>query len=209
VEVMPSSADRRRVEIPTYVFERVKAIAEDEKRTVASVVNELLTFGVWEHKNLWSPADREKLGPRASEVLRLADTAEPDRFNHNYVGTEHLLLAMLTEPGGIAGEVLRELGVEHGVVSQHLEAIVGRGKEPITGPRIYAPRVRRVLTFALRGARERDHEIVGTGHLLLGLAREGEGIAAAILERIGIDLERVAERTTAALARDDRPISDT
>jgi ATP-dependent Clp protease ATP-binding subunit ClpA len=209
VEAMPSSADRRRVEIPTYVFDRVKDIAEDEKRTVASVVNELLTFGVWDYKNLWSPADREKLGPRAARILELADQDEPARFDHHYVGTEHFLLAMLTERDGIAGQVLRELGVEHAAVSQHLLEIVGRGQEPSVGPRHYAPRVRKILTLALRNASERDHGIVGTGHLLLGLVREGEGIAAAILKRLGVDLTLVAERVNTALTRGDRPLADT
>jgi ATP-dependent Clp protease ATP-binding subunit ClpC len=206
---MPSSRDRRRVEIPSHVFERVKQIADAEGRTVASVVVEILAPGVWDYKAMWTPADRAKLTSRAARVLELADGEEPRRFNHGYVGTEHLLLALLTEGEGIAGQVLGDLGVDHAIVSRRLESIVGSGAKPADGPLRHAPRVRRVLSLALRAAADLDHGFVGTGHLLLGLVREGNGIAAHILQRLGINLEQVADAVKTALARGDRPLSET
>ena len=211
MEAMPSSSDRRRVEIPTYVFDRVKKIADTEDRTITSVVNEILVNGVWNYKAQWTPADRERLGPRAKRVLDLAEHDEPARFNHNYVGTEHLLLAQLTEGTGVAGTVLRGLGVDHPSVSRHLEAIVGRGDAPVTTPRELVPRVRKVLGMALRAADEPElftgH--VGTGHLLLALVREGEGIAAAILKKMGVSLDDVAKRVADSLTNADHPLTDT
>ena len=208
---MPSSADRRRVEIPTYVFERVKEIAATEQRTIASVVNEILSAGVWGYKSVWTPADREKVGPRAKRVLELAERDEPRRFGHNYIGTEHLLLALLAEGGGVAAAVLRELGVDHATASRHLEVIVGRGDAPADMEREYVPRVRKVLGLALKAAVEPELFAggrIGTGHLLLAIVREGEGIAAGILKRIGVDLERVAQDVTSALKSADKPLLD-
>jgi ATP-dependent Clp protease ATP-binding subunit ClpA len=209
MQTMPSSRDRRRVELPTYVFERAKQIADAEERTVASVVHELLAPALWDYKAMWTTADREKLTPRAARVLELAETDEPRRFNHNYIGTEHLLLAFLTERDGVAGQVLHELGVDHAAVSQHVESMIGRGETAVTRPLDYAPRVRKLLSLALRSASDLDHGLVGTGHLLLGLVREGNGIAAGILKRLGVNREQVDDRVKAALASGARPLADT
>ena len=147
----------------------------------------------------------------APHPIELAERDEPERFDHNYIGTEHLLLAMLTEGEGVAGTVLRDLGVDHAAASRQLETIVGRGDAAVKAQRDYAPRVRKVLALALKAADEpaltTGH--VGTGHLLLGLVREGQGIGAAILKRLGVDPDRVANAVTASLTNADRPLSDT
>jgi ATP-dependent Clp protease ATP-binding subunit ClpC len=206
---MPSSANRRRVEIPAYLFDRVQQIADAQQRTVASVVNEILFPGVTNYQAAWLPSDRAKLNGRAARALDLAEGDEPRRFDHNYVGTEHLLLALIDEGGGVAAQVLRDVGVDHEAVSGHLVAIVGRGKEPIQGQPTWAPRFRIVLGLALREARNLDHGVVGTGHLLLGLTREGQGIAAGILQRMGVALPSVSARVMQALTAGGLPLSET
>jgi ATP-dependent Clp protease ATP-binding subunit ClpC len=208
---MRSSADRRRIEIPAYLFERVKQIADAEQRTMASVVHEILMPGVWNYRPQWTPADRDRLGARARRVLELAENDEPSRFNHDYVGTEHLLLAILAEGSGVGAKVLGGLGVGHDAVSRQLEAVVGRGAEPPRNPRDLVPRLRKVLGMSLNAASEPELFTggrVGTGHLLLAIVREGEGIAAAILKRLGVELDRVAEAVTAALSSADQPMHD-
>ena len=208
MQTMPSSSNRRRVEIPTYIFERVQKIADAEQRTVASVVHEILAPGVASYEPAWLPRDRERLSTRGARVLELAEGEMPRRFNHNYVGTEHLLLALVHEGEGVAGRVLRELGVEEETVAGHLEAIIGRGKTPALGQPDYAPRVRKVLGLSLREAQNRDHAFVGTGHLLLGIVREGQGIAVGILQRMGIKVDEVGFRVTQALERGELPLAE-
>ena len=206
---MPSSANRRRVEIPAYLFDRVQQIADAQQRTVASVVAEILFPGVANYQVGWLPSDRAKLNGRAARALDLAEGEEPRRFDHNYVGTEHLLLALLDEGGGVAARVLRESGVDHEAVSGHLLAIVGRGTEPVRERPTWAPRFRIVLGLALREARNLDHGVIGTGHLLLGLAHEGQGIAAGILQRMGVDPYDVSSRVLQLLTAGTVPLSET
>ena len=209
MQAMPSSANRRRVEIPAYLFDKVKQIADVQQRTVASVVHEILLPGVWNYQASWLPSDREKLNRRAARALALAETEEPQRFNHNYVGTEHLLLGLISEGEGIAAQVLRDLGITHGAASEQVLSMVGRGDKLVSGTLDYAPRLRLVLGMSLREAHNLDHGTVGTGHLLLGLIREGKGIAAGAMVRLGVVPDRARTMVIQAFARGDIPISET
>ncbi|HEY3107270.1 MAG TPA: Clp protease N-terminal domain-containing protein, partial [Chloroflexota bacterium] len=130
------------------------------------------------------------------------------RFQHNYVGTEHLLLALVDEGEGLAGRVLRGAGVTVERVSDDIVAIVGRGKEPYPGRPSYTPRMHRLLKLSGEVARELGHEVVGTGDLLLGLLREGEGLAVGILEDLGVDLGELRAAALQELAQTERPVAE-
>ncbi len=128
--------------------------------------------------------------PRAQQVLAHA-RREADRFNHHYIGTEHLLLGLLKLGKGAAVTILENLGVELNAVRKQIEEQIGRGSEPQAEGNIpYTPRVRKVLALANREAQELNHTYVGTEHLLLGLIRDGEGVAGQILRHFGVDLEQ-------------------
>ncbi len=128
--------------------------------------------------------------PRAQQVLALA-RKEADRFNHNYVGTEHLLLGLIKLGQGVAVNVLMKMGLELETVRMKVEEHVGSGQEQkMVGNIPYTPRVKKVLALASKEARALNHSYVGTEHILLGLLREGEGVAAHVLKSLEIDIER-------------------
>ncbi|MDE1171296.1 MAG: ATP-dependent Clp protease ATP-binding subunit [Verrucomicrobium sp.] len=128
--------------------------------------------------------------PRAQQVLSLA-RKEADRFNHNYVGTEHLLLGLIKLGQGVAVNVLQKMGVDLETVRSEVEKQVGTGPESkVSGNIPYTPRVKKVLALAGKEAKALNHSYVGTEHVLLGLLREGEGVAARVLKSLEIDLER-------------------
>ena len=128
--------------------------------------------------------------PRAQQVLAHA-RREADRFNHHYRGTEHLLLGLLNLGKGVAVTILEHLGVDLSAVRKQVEEQIGRGTEPQAEGNIpYTPRVRKVLAMANREAQELNHTYVGTEHLLLGLIRDGDGVAGQILRHFGVDLEQ-------------------
>ncbi|SDU04355.1 ATP-dependent Clp protease ATP-binding subunit ClpC [Verrucomicrobium sp. GAS474] len=128
--------------------------------------------------------------PRAQQVLSLA-RKEADRFNHNYVGTEHLLLGLIKLGQGVAVNVLQKMGVDLDTVRNEVEKQVGTGPESkVSGNIPYTPRVKKVLALAGKEAKALNHSYVGTEHILLGLLREGEGVAARVLKSLEIDLER-------------------
>jgi len=128
--------------------------------------------------------------PRAQQVLSLA-RKEADRFNHNYVGTEHLLLGLIKLGQGVAVNVLQKLGLDLESVRMEVEKQVGSGPETkMVGNIPYTPRVKKVLALAGKEAKALNHSYVGTEHILLGLLREGEGVAARVLKTLGIDIER-------------------
>ena len=128
--------------------------------------------------------------PRAQQVLALA-RKEADRFNHNYVGTEHLLLGLIKLGQGVAVNVLQKLGLDLETVRMEVEKQVGTGPETkMVGNIPYTPRVKKVLALAQKEAKQLNHNYVGTEHILLGLLREGEGAAARILKSLDIDIER-------------------
>lgn len=128
--------------------------------------------------------------PRAQQVLALA-RKEADRFNHNYVGTEHLLLGLIKLGQGVAVNVLQKMGLDLETVRMEVEKQVGSGPETKTSGNIpYTPRVKKVLALAGKEAKALHHSYVGTEHILLGLLREGDGVAARVLRNLEVDLER-------------------
>ncbi len=132
----------------------------------------------------------DKFTERAKKVLVYAQD-EATRFNHNYIGTEHLLLGLVREGEGIAAQVLTNLGVELNKVRSAVEFIIGRGERMVVGEISLTPRAKRVIELSIEEARRLGHNYIGTEHLLLGLVREGEGIAAGVLESLGVNLEKV------------------
>ncbi len=146
-------------------------------------------------------ADRfDKFTERARRVLTLAQE-EAHRFNHNYIGTEHILLGLVREGDGVAAKVLANLGVELNKVRSAVEFIIGRGDRTVLGEIGLTPRAKKVIELAVDEARRLNHSYIGTEHLLLGLVREGEGIAAGVLESLGVNLERVRAETTRILSQ--------
>jgi len=134
----------------------------------------------------------------ARHVLSLAQE-EARQFQHNYVGTEHLLLGLIREGDDTAAHVLTNLGVELEKVRAAVEHIIGTGDHPVTGEVGLTPRAKKVIELAVDEARRMQHHYLGTEHLLLGLIREGDGIAAGILTNMGLKLGQVREETVAIL----------
>jgi ATP-dependent Clp protease ATP-binding subunit ClpC len=143
----------------------------------------------------------DRFNDRAKRVLALAQD-EAIRFNHNYIGTEHLLLGLVREGEGVAARVLDSLGVELSKVRTAVEFIIGRG-DSTTAPSdiTLSPRTKKVIELAIDEARKLGHSHVGTEHLLLGLVREGEGIASGVLESLGVSLEKVRHQVIATLGQ--------
>jgi ATP-dependent Clp protease ATP-binding subunit ClpA len=141
----------------------------------------------------------DKFTERAKRVLVLAQE-EARGFSHNYIGTEHLLLGLIREEEGIAAHVLRHLGVEITKARSALELIIGRGDRLAVGQISITPRVKRVFDLAVDEAKRLGHNHIGTEHLLLGLVREGEGIATGILESMGLSTERLRAQMIQAMA---------
>src|SRR5437588_582594 len=135
----------------------------------------------------------DKFTERARKVLQLAQE-EAQRFNHNYIGTEHLLLGLVREGEGVAAKVLANLGVDLNKVRSAVEFIIGRGERTVTGDIGLTPRAKKVIELSVEEARRLNHNYIGTEHLLLGLVREGEGIAAGVLESLGVSLDKVRQQ---------------
>jgi ATP-dependent Clp protease ATP-binding subunit ClpA len=142
-----------------------------------------------------------RLTARAGKVLVHARD-EARRFNHNYLGTEHLLLGLLRETEGVGALTLNGLGIELDVARDEVERVIGRGDAP-SDQQPPTPRTKRVLEIAAAEAKELGHVHVGTEHILLGLVREGQGIAAGILEKLGADLKSVRAQIVALLKKDN------
>jgi len=142
----------------------------------------------------------EKFSERARRVLTLAQE-EAQHLNHNYIGTEHLLLGLVREEEGVAAKVLANLGVGLKKVRASVEFIIGRGEKSSAGETGLTPRARRVIELAIDEARYLGHNYIGTEHLLLGLLREGEGIAAGVLDSFGITLEKGREEANRVLSQ--------
>ena len=142
----------------------------------------------------------DKFTERARKVLALAQE-EAQRFNHNYVSTEHILLGIVNEGSGVATKVLANLGVELPKVRTAVEFIIGRGESRSQGEVGLTPRAKKVIELAVDEARHLNHNYIGTEHLLLGLLREGEGVAAGVLESLGISLEKARSEVTRFLSQ--------
>jgi ATP-dependent Clp protease ATP-binding subunit ClpA len=153
-------------------------------------------------------ADRfDKFTERARRVLTLAQE-EAQRFNHNYIGTEHLLLGLIREGDGIAAKVLANLGVELNKVRTAVEFIIGQGDRAVLGEIGLTPRSKKVIELAVDEARRMNHRYIGTEHLLLGLVREGEGIAAGVLESLGVRLTGVRAQVERVLTTRPQPTDE-
>ena len=143
----------------------------------------------------------EKFSERARRVLSLSQE-EALRFNHNYIGTEHILLGLVRETEGVAARVLSNLGIELTKVRSAVEFIIGRGEKPVSGENIgLTPRAKRVIELAVDEARRMSHHYIGTEHLLIGLMREGEGVAAGVLESLSVTLDKVRAETQRLLSQ--------
>jgi ATP-dependent Clp protease ATP-binding subunit ClpC len=139
-----------------------------------------------------------KFTERARKVLALAQE-EAQRFQHNYIGTEHLLLGLVREGEGVAAKVLTNLGVQLSDVRRAVEFIIGRGDRIVEGEIGLTPRAKKVIELAVDEAKLLKHQYIGTEHILLGLVREGGGIAAGVLESMGVKLEQVRAETLKVL----------
>ncbi len=115
-------------------------------------------------------------------------------LNHNYIGTEHILLGLIHEGEGVAAKALESLGISLEAVRQQVEEIIGQGQEAPSGHIPFTPRAKKVLELSLRESRQLGHDYIGTEHILLGLIREGEGVAAQVLVKLGGDLNRVRQQ---------------
>ena len=142
----------------------------------------------------------EKFSERARRVLTIAQE-EARQLNHNYIGTEHILLGLVREEEGVAAKVMINLGVSLNKVRSAVEFISARGEKPSAGETGLTPRAKRVIELAIDEARQMGHNYIGTEHLLLGLLREGEGVAAGVLESLGITLERARAETVHTLSQ--------
>ena len=132
----------------------------------------------------------ERFTDRARRVVVLAQD-EAKMLNHNYIGTEHILLGLIHEGEGVAAKALEQMGISLEAVREQVEEIIGHGQTPPTGHIPFTPRAKKVLELSLREALQMNHSYIGTEHILLGLVREGEGVAATVLIKLGADLNRV------------------
>ncbi|HET6477731.1 MAG TPA: ATP-dependent Clp protease ATP-binding subunit [Dehalococcoidales bacterium] len=142
----------------------------------------------------------EKFSERARRVLTIAQE-EARQMNHSYIGTEHILLGLAREEEGVAAKVLTSLGVSLSKIRSAVEFISSRGERPSTGETGLTPRAKRVIELAIDEARQLVHNYIGTEHLLLGLLREGEGVAAGVLDSLGVTLERARAETAQVLSQ--------
>ncbi|MFP5332631.1 MAG: ATP-dependent Clp protease ATP-binding subunit [Acidimicrobiia bacterium] len=134
----------------------------------------------------------ERFTDRARRVVVLAQE-EARLLNHNYIGTEHILLGLLNEGEGIAAKALEGLGISLSAVREQVVEIIGQGQQAPTGHIPFTPRAKKVLELSLREALQLGHNYIGTEHILLGLIREGEGVAAQVLQKLGAELQKVRQ----------------
>ena len=135
----------------------------------------------------------ERFTDRARRVVVLAQE-EARMLNHNYIGTEHILLGLIREGEGVAAKALESLGISLEAVRQQVEEIIGQGQQAPSGHIPFTPRAKKVLELSLREALQLGHNYIGTEHILLGLIHEGHGVAAQVLVRLGAELDRVRQQ---------------
>lgn len=141
----------------------------------------------------------ERFTDRARRVVVLAQE-EARMLNHNYIGTEHILLGLIHEGEGVAAKALESLGISLEAVRSQVEEIIGQGQQAPSGHIPFTPRAKKVLELSLREALQLGHNYIGTEHILLGLIREGEGVAAQVLTKLGADLSRVRQQVIQLLS---------
>ena len=134
----------------------------------------------------------ERFTDRARRVVVLAQE-EARHLNHNYIGTEHILLGLLNEGEGIAAQALESLDIDLASVRDEVVKIIGQGQQSPSGHIPFTPRAKKVLELSLREALQLGHNYIGTEHILLGLIREGEGVAAQVLQQLGAELQKVRQ----------------
>ena len=137
----------------------------------------------------------ERFTDRARRVVVLAQE-EARMLNHNYIGTEHILLGLIHEGEGVAAKALESLGISLEGVRQQVVEIIGQGQEEPSGHIPFTPRAKKVLDLSLREAQQLGHSHIDTKHILLGLIREGGGVAAQVLIKLGAHLNRVRQEVT-------------
>jgi len=135
----------------------------------------------------------QRFTDRSRQVVVLAQV-EARRLDHNWIGTEHLLLGLIDEGGGVAARALESLGIGQDAVRQQVVEIIGRGQQAPSGHIPFTPRAKSVLELSLRESIQLGHDYIGTEHILLGLIRESDGVAAQVLVRLGADLDRVRQQ---------------
>jgi len=135
----------------------------------------------------------ERFTDRARRVVVLAQE-EARMLNHDYIGTEHILLGILREGDGYAARALESLGISLDAVRQQVEEIIGQGQQAPSGPVPFTPRAKKVLELSLRESVQFGHNCIGPEHILLGILREGDGVAAQVLVALGADLNRVRQQ---------------
>jgi ATP-dependent Clp protease ATP-binding subunit ClpC len=140
----------------------------------------------------------ERFTDRARRVVVLAQE-EARMLNHSYIGSEHILLGLIQESDGVAARALESLGISPDNVRQQVEEVIGRGQHAPTGHIPFTPRAKKVLELSLREALQLGHTYIGTEHILLGLIRESDGVAAQILVGLGMDLDRAREQVILVL----------
>ena len=141
----------------------------------------------------------ERFTDRARRVVVLAQE-EAKMLNHNYIGTEHILLGLIHEGEGVAAKALESLNISLDAVREQVQDIIGQGQQQPTGHIPFTPRAKKVLELSLREALQLGHNYIGTEHILLGLIREGEGVAAQVLVKLGADLNRVRQQVIQLLS---------
>ena len=141
----------------------------------------------------------ERFTDRARRVIVLAQE-EARELNHNYIGTEHILLGLIHEGEGVAAKALESMGINLEDVRREVIDIIGHGTQPVTGHIPFTPRAKKVLELSLREGLQMGHKYIGTEFLLLGLIREGEGVAAQVLIKLGADLPRVRQQVIQLLS---------
>jgi hypothetical protein len=167
-------------------------------RTLASRPDEQSTSGT-------DATDRfSKFTDQARKVLTYAQD-EAQRFSHNYIGTEHFLLGLIRVGDGTAGQVLKNLGVDLAKARSAVEFIIGNGDRPAEHELGLTARAKRVIELAIEESRRLGHDYLGTEHLLLGLVLEGEGIAAGVLESLGVNLDKVRHEVIRVIERGENP----
>jgi ATP-dependent Clp protease ATP-binding subunit ClpC len=140
----------------------------------------------------------ERFTDRARRVVVLAQE-EARVLNHNHIGTEHVLLGLIREGEGVAAQALESLGIKLDAVRYEVEQKIGRGTQSQSGHIPFTPRAKKALELSLREALQLNHNYIGTEHILLGVIREGEGVAAQVLVRLGGDLSRVRSKVVSLL----------
>lgn len=149
------------------------------------------------------PDTFSKYNEKARLVLTRAQE-EAQRFNHNFIGTEHILLGLTRDNTSVAAHVLNDMGVELSKIRSAVEFIIGRGDPARMGEIGLTPRARTVIELTFDEARLMNHDYIGPEHILLGLIKEGEGIAAGVLKSFGVDLEETRQRVKQAIDGDGK-----